>query len=365
MNAARLLTPVILLATSFPARATPAVKLAYTAPAGCPSEDDFVAAVTARGADFDAPRGKPVAKVMVVSISRADNGFAGAFQVRDGGEATNKREVRGASCGEVADALAVVTAIALQGGAGDGGEAPAAAAPPPSRVADSQPSPTPAPAPSPPPAPPPKMRLRGHTPWFPTTTVTVPAGEVHFNVASSINLYGGATVGILPTLVLPHDELSIIAASFVTTPDGAQRIHGLVTKIEIGTWGPATYRTADTKTDLSLGANFAINLCVSPRYDSEGLIVLFCFGYGGGFLTLDTSTLDGTPIQTKTSGFGQGTLSGELQYYLGAGFHLQAKLGGGAAFGQITAEDAKGSRIFATQMWSADFMLGVGWRFAR
>jgi hypothetical protein len=362
MNTARLLTSVILLAASVPARATLAVKLTYQAPAGCPSEDDFVAAVTARGADFDAPRGAPVAEVMVVSITRADNGFAGAFQVRDGSEATNKREVRGAICREVADALAVVTAIALQGGAGDGGEAPAAAPSPPPGA---KPSSSPAPAPAAPPAPPTKMRLRGHSPWFPPTTVTVPAGEVHLTIASSVNLYGGATVGILPTLVLPHDELSVVLAPFVTTPDGAQRIHGLITKLEVGTWGPGTYRTADTKTNLDFGGNFAINMCLSPHYDSEGLIVLFCFGYGGGFLTLNTSALDGTPIQTKTSGFGQSTVSGELQYYLGAGFHLQAKLGGGYALGQITAERADGSRIFATQMWSGDFMLGVGWRFAR
>ena len=341
------------------------MKLAYDAPAGCPSEDDFVAAVTARGAQFDAARGTPVPEVMVVSITRTDNGFAGAFQVRDGGEATNKREVRGASCREVADALAVVTAIALQGGAGDGGEAPAAAPSPPPGAADSQPSSTPAPAPAAPPAPPPKMRFRGHSPWFPPTTVTVPAGEMHLNVASSVNLYGGATVGILPTLVLPHDELSVVLAPFVTTPDGAQRIHGLITKIEFGTWGPGTYKTADTKTNLDFGGNFALNMCLSPRYDSEGLIVLFCFGYGGGFLSLNTSALDGTPIQMKNSGFGQATVSGELQYYLGAGFHLQAKLGGGFAIGQITAERADGSRIFATQMWSGDFMLGVGWRFAR
>ena len=85
MTAARLLTPVLLLAASVRAQATPPVKLAYDAPAGCPSEDDFVTAVTARGADFDAPRGTPVAEVMVVSIAKTDNGFAGAFQVRDGG----------------------------------------------------------------------------------------------------------------------------------------------------------------------------------------------------------------------------------------------------------------------------------------
>src|SRR4249920_3058523 len=113
MNAAHVLVPVALLAFSSPALAAPAVRLAYEAPRGCPSEPEFVAAVTARGADFDVGETTRQPHVMVVSINKGGDGFVGAFQLRDDRDATNKREVRGASCAEVADALAVVTAIAL------------------------------------------------------------------------------------------------------------------------------------------------------------------------------------------------------------------------------------------------------------
>ena len=169
----------MLAASSVPARATPAVKLAYAAPAGCPSQDDFVAAVTARGADFDAPRTTPTGQVMVVSISRAEKGFAGAFRVRDGGEATNEREVRGASCRDVADALAVVAAIELQADSSAGGAVPARSASPP------PPAPVLATAPPPAPSPPPDDRLQGRTQMFPkrTETVTIPAGKLRFDIA--------------------------------------------------------------------------------------------------------------------------------------------------------------------------------------
>ena len=237
MKATHLLVPVALLLGSVPARAAPAVTLTYDAPAGCPSESDFVAAVTARGANFDAARATPVAQVMVVSISRAQDGFAGAFQVRDAREATNKREVRGASCREVADALAVVTAIALQGGPADSGEAPAA---PPLAAADSQPTPASAPAAAPPPSS--SLRLRAHTQWRPPTSVTVPAGTVHFDMGGTINVNAGFAVGLIPSLVLPQYEFSAVVAPFVTTPDGAQRIHGVIIKVDGGIWGPATYR---------------------------------------------------------------------------------------------------------------------------
>jgi hypothetical protein len=362
MNATRLLTPVILLAASVPARATPAVGLAYDAPAGCPSEDDFVAAVTGRGADFDAPRGTPVAEVMVVSISRAENGFAGAFQVRDGGEATNKREVRGASCREVADALAVVTAIALQGDAGGGGKAQPAPASSPPRVTEVSPGPDPAPASPPPPQPSKRLRGRTRLGYANPESVTVPAGTIRFEGALTWDAYAGAAVGIIPSLVLPHYDIAGIVANFVTTPDGAQRIAGIVLRTHVGIMGPGTYRSSSAKTDV-IGGAFGIDLCQSPRYDTGGLVLLFCVGYAGGFMNLNTTGLDGTSIQTKTAGFGEVALSGEIQYYLGAGFHVAARLGGGFAVGQLTAEGADGSRIFASQPWSGDFMLGVGRRF--
>jgi hypothetical protein len=360
MNAAHLLAPVILLAASVPARATPAVKLAYGAPAGCPSEDDFVEAVTARGADFDAPGRTRLAEVMVVSITRAQEGFAGAFQVRDGGEATNKREVRGASCREVADALAVVTAIALQGDASAGkGETPVAPASPPAGAADTQPSSASAPAA----VPQPSVRLRAHTRWRPPTSVTVPAGTVRFDIGGILDAYAGATVGLIPSLVLPQYEFSAVVAPFVTTPDGTQRIHGLIVRTNSGIWGPSTYRAGETMTDL-WGVYATINLCLTPTYDSQGLVVLFCFGGGGGEVVLNTSA-PGMSSSSQTVGFFRADLSGELQYYLGAGIHLGAELRGGAEVGPITAERADGSRVFSSQPWSAEVLLGVGVRFPR
>ena len=107
-----------LLILASPAVATSVVGLAYDAPEGCPTQQEFVTAVAGRDANFDGARESK--RTMVVSIHKQDDGFAGAFQVRDDQGETNKREVHGASRGEVAEALAVVTAIALR----PAGEAP-------------------------------------------------------------------------------------------------------------------------------------------------------------------------------------------------------------------------------------------------
>jgi hypothetical protein len=354
MNGANIVAAATLLAFSVPARAASPVTLAYDAPAGCPSASEFVAAVSARGADFDAARTTPVAQVMVVSISRAQDGFAGAFQVRNEREATNKREIRGASCREVADALAVVTAIALERGAGDSGDAPAVPSP---SLAAAASQPTPASTPAPPP--PSTVRLRAHTRWRPPVSVTVPAGTVRFDMGGNIGVYAGATVGLIPSLVLPQYEFSVVLAPFVTTPDGEQRIHGVILKMDGGIWGPATYRAGDTKTDL-WGLYVDWNLCLSPTYDTQGLMALFCLGGGGGALTMDTSA-PGMSTAEQIVGFAQAQLSGGLQYYLGAGFHVGAQLRGGVEIGQIAAERADGSRVFSSSpTWVAEVLLGVG-----
>jgi hypothetical protein len=83
MNGAHVLGTAAALTVSVPARATPAVELAYDAPPECPSESEFVAAMTAHGTNFGAARATPVPQIIVVSMSRAQDGFAVAFQVRD------------------------------------------------------------------------------------------------------------------------------------------------------------------------------------------------------------------------------------------------------------------------------------------
>jgi hypothetical protein len=305
---------------------------------------------------------------MVVSIERKGYGFVGAFQLRDQRDATNKREVRGKSCAEVADALAVVTAIALNadGGGGAGGGA--------SSVVPTPPEPLPAPAEGPKSAGAapatlgvpalPDDRLRGSTRIFPphTENIAVRAGTLRFDLQRSATIYTGASGGMIPSVILPRAELSLLSAHFVTTPEGEPRISGLVFKLRLAALGPGTYQSRDTKTDIS-AVSFGIDLCQAPTYDTKGLVLLLCGGYGGGLMMLKTQALGGTAIQSKDVGFGEATLSAEAQYYLGAGFHVGARVGGGFTVGQITAERADGSRIFASSPWSWYATLGVGFRF--
>ena len=361
------LFPIAVLALSSPALAENPIRLAFEAPEGCPAQPDFVAAVAARGGDFDGTRAAGSHRVMVVAIRRDGHGFAGAFQVRDDETATSKREVHGPSCGEVVDALAVVTAIALRSDAADSTSVAAGTAP----VADVTPPtapPTAAPSqPTTPPQPPPEERFRGSTRIFPSRTekMEVGAGTLRFDLQRSFTLSAGAVVGLIPSVVMPSYELAFVVAPFVTTPEGAQRIPGLVFRTRIDFMGPATYRSADTSTALD-GFSFGIGLCQSPHYDSRGLVLLLCGEYGGGFMNLVTKGADGLQIQSKTSGYGSVMFGGEIQYNLGSMFLLVARAGGGFNFGSLTAEDAGGNRIFGSSsglIWSAYGLLGVGLRY--
>jgi hypothetical protein len=344
-----------LLGASPPAFAAPTDRLTYQAPDGCPSEPEFLASVTGRGGDFEASGATGRGPAMVVTIHREGDRFAGTFHLRDERTATAAREVHAPTCAAVADALAVVTAIALHADAHGGATAPPA-------PVDARWAPEP-PAPGPP-SPLPDDRLRGSTRVFPprTESVQVRAGTLRFDLKRSATVYAGAAVGLIPSVVLPRYDLSLLAANFVTAPGGEQRIPGLVLELHFGVLGPGTYASPDTKTDLS-GLSFGIDLCQSPHYDTKGLVLLFCGGYGGGLMMLKTRALDGTQLQSKNSGFGEVTLSAEAQYYLGAGFHVGLRVGGGFTVGEITAERADGSRIFRSSPWSAFAMLGAGVRF--
>jgi hypothetical protein len=163
---------------------------------------------------------------------------------------------------------------------------------------------------------------------------------------------------------MPRYDLSLLAANFVTTPEGAQRIAGPMFGLHLGVLGKGTYRAhaPDTTTD-ALGFTFGLDLCQSPLYDSAGFVLLLCSEYGGGLMALTTRGPDGTQIQSKNVGFGTASLSAELQYNLGALFQVGIKVGGGFTIGQLTAERSDGSRIFASSPWSAYALLGVGLHF--
>jgi len=343
------------MALSSPALAQAPVRLVYEAPPECPAQPAFVAAVEARGGDFDrAGSGRPH-RVLVVAITRDDRGFAGAFQARDDGTASDRREVHGQSCAEVADALAVVAAIALRSDA-----APEAAPVDPI-------GPPPAPPPAAKPAPSPE-RFVGHTGFFPPRTeeVLVSAGTVRFDRKQTYALVAGVMANLVPDVLVPRYDLSLTTAHFVTMPDGSQRLDGTVVKVHVSALGPATHRSPDTTTSL-VGISFGIGLCGSPHFDTRGLVILICGEYGGGFMNLETRGTDGSQIQSKNAGFGTLVVDGEIQYNLGARFFIQANVGGGGVLGDITAERLDGTRIFGgSSAWGhgvAYGQVGFGLRF--
>ncbi|HZL21342.1 MAG TPA: hypothetical protein VFG23_26650 [Polyangia bacterium] len=295
--------------------------------------------------------------MMVVEINKSEGGFSGAFQVRDEQSASNRREVHGPTCAEVADAMAVVTAIALRP---EVAEAEASTVDSASPVSPATASHAAAPSAQRPVV----ERLRGNTEMLPARTenVEVEAGTLRFDLERSVTFYAGAGVGLVPSVVLPRYEISSTTAHFVTTPDGAQKIVGLVFQLHVSVFGPATYRSPDTTTDL-VGMSFGMGLCQAPIYDTRALVLLFCGQYGGGFMNLVTKGADGSQLQSKNAGFGTVSFDTEIQYNLGSIFHVGAKIGGGLNVGQVTAERADGSRIFGSSTWAAYALLGIGLQF--
>jgi hypothetical protein len=344
------------LALSSRALAGAPVKLVYEAPAECPAQPEFVAAVAARGGDFDHAGSAGTHRVLVVAITKDDRGFAGAFQVRDDGTASDRREVHGQSCAEVTDALSVVAAIALRSDAASAAVPIAAVAPPPPPAAT--------PAPNPPGA----KRFVGHTAFFSPSTkeVLVSSGTLRFDRQQAFGISAGAVAGLVPTLLIPHYDFSGTVVNFVTMPDGSQRIDGSVTKVRVSALGPATYRSPSTTTSLA-GFSFGISLCGSPHYDTRGLVLLICGEYGGGLMHLVTKGTDGSQIQSKNTGFGTLALEAQLQYNLGPHFFVQANVSGGGTVGDISAEHLDGTPIFGESSlwghWLASGDVGLGLHF--
>lgn len=121
-------------------------RLVYEAPAGvCPDRDVFLAEILARTSRprlADDEDGEPAIAIHVAIEVQGESSSSGRLDVREPDGTEETRSVRSQTCGEVAKALALVTALLLDPDARTEAEPPPA--PPPA-----------APPPSPPPAPPP------------------------------------------------------------------------------------------------------------------------------------------------------------------------------------------------------------------
>jgi len=334
-----------------PARAAARVALAYDAAAGCPSETDFKAAVEGRGGSFDGSGGPGSAWALRVSIVQEAAGFRGTLQSTNEDATSAVREVHAASCQDIVDALAVVSATALN------------------PEAESLPAVVPQKPPLPAPAPTREPVTTAFVQGRPRATrslinaqIPVEAGTLKLDYARAITLYGGAQFGMVPHTVLPRYDLSFGGASLVTTPDGKSYLHGAIPRVHVSYLGPATYKTDDTDSQVQ-ALTFALGLCLSPLYDTRGWVALFCAEYGAGIMNVRSKDTQGKEIQNKTTGLGFVGLGIETQYNLGSLFQIGLKLGGEFFMDSVTAERADGSRIFQSSLFAGYGMLGIGVHF--
>lgn len=190
------------------------------------------------------------------------------------------------------------------------------------------------------------------------------AGTLSFDLARAVNVYGGVMIGAAPSLVMSRFDVSMSGGNFVTAPDGSQRIIGVILRSRLSVLGPGTYRSPDTETGLT-GVMFATGACLTPHYDSAGLVLLFCTDVGVGGMNLRTTDLGGTQLQSKFVGFGSIGLGVEVRYALTSLVNVGIKAGWDTYLGSVpwSAERAGGSRIFAGSSNSGYALLGIGFRF--
>jgi hypothetical protein len=103
---------LLLGASSHAAAAEPA-RFSYTAPAGCPSEQDFVQRVAERSLHERPAASDELALSFTVTLSEDADGVLGRVEFTDRDGTPVSRAVRGATCDEVASSIALVTALAI------------------------------------------------------------------------------------------------------------------------------------------------------------------------------------------------------------------------------------------------------------
>jgi hypothetical protein len=125
---------------------TEPIRLEYRGAPECPSANEFNRAVFSRTTRAHLAETEPAARTFVVVLERAGSGFAGSLAVREAEGTTTSREVKGADCGEVAQALALATSLAIDPNASLAPEPATSTTPPPPekpKPPESQPRKTP------------------------------------------------------------------------------------------------------------------------------------------------------------------------------------------------------------------------------
>jgi hypothetical protein len=342
----------VLMALPSPVRA--GGHLRYHAADGCPVEASFVAAVEARGGHFESAPAGDAGSVFELEIEPEDGGFHGSLQRRDAATGSTPREVHGATCAEVVDALAVVAAIALQ--------------PQTDIVVPAAPTAPLQPVAAPTPTPPAGSQVEPIKHWpkgggdVGTKDVAVRAGTLRFEPFYSYTLWGGASLGMVSNRFLPRYDLTISRVNFVTDPDARSYLMPPVIRIRFSLLGAASYRFGDFNTQL-IGSSVGASICSAPAYDMAGFGLLLCSEFGAGFMNLESRNGQNVKTQTKEVGFGTVGVGAEATYNFAGYFQIGLKLGLDLLINRFGAERPDGTSIFRASLFSGYVTLGAGAHF--
>lgn len=344
----------LLVSLLSPAARAAETRLAYRAPAGCSEEAAFVAAVEARGASLvAAPGGEE--RLLSVEIEPADSGYTGTFRVQRGSESSDERRVHAATCAAVSDALAVVTAIALQAYSESSSVATAPGAPAAAAPAAAAPLAEPADAAAP--AGRPLIRIvRGGE------SLPVDAGDLKFGAQLRYTLSGGVALGLVPNVTLPRLDLSASSASLVTAPGDRDLLLGGALRVRWSFLGVGEHRAPGFTTRI-WGLKAGIGNCVPLLFDPEGLMLNACSEFAAGMMFLDTRENAGAFKREKEVGFGTAGIELDAQYNLGSSFDAGLRAGGEMWLGRFSAERSDGSQLFRSSMFNGYVSVGIGIRF--
>jgi hypothetical protein len=215
----------LFLAPSATADVTEPIRVTFTAPAGCPDTDAFTAEVTARTAKARlASPGEP-ARSFTVTITTSGKKARGKLIIDDPRGPSSSREVSGESCAEVASALALVTALAIDPNASTAAKPP----PPPPKPPPPPPMPHVLLPPRDPRPPPPYTSL----PWWgplgsplPAAPSAPPSPRWRFTAALHAGIASGVAPGVVPAITASVDVSrlgeSVLSPAFRLSLSAAQ-----------------------------------------------------------------------------------------------------------------------------------------------
>ena len=232
---------------------TPRFRLAYAAPDGCPDRDAFVRSIRERTSRprlvGDEETGS--ATVMRVVIEQKPEGASGRLDLRDPDGTEETRSVASRTCGEVADALALVAAVMLDPDARMTGGAAATKPPPEAEPAEK------------PPTRPPPITPKLVPPPRPAAAPLVPKTRWLFGVGAQIGILGGVGPAVAPTGGVFGDVERRASRGLVSTLrvslDAAATASDLRTGTQTYEWVAATVRLCPAH--LSLPARLRLAPC--------------------------------------------------------------------------------------------------------